>query len=59
MGVKIWFREFFEGDRCRFKKDCELYRVDSATCNDLGKRKPFSGRFYCGKYRELRKNEGQ
>ena len=36
----------FEGDRCRFRKECGHYRLDAVTCNN-------EGSSHCGKYREL------
>ncbi len=59
MSIKIWFKEFFELDRCRFRKTCELYDRQASACNNIGIRMPLCGGIYCGKYRELREDEGQ
>ena len=34
----------FEGNRCRFSKECGHYRLDAVTCNN-------EGNSHCGRYR--------
>ncbi len=52
----------FEGNRCRFRKECMHYQIDSAVCNNLLKRFPTYDKAYCGTYRKLetgwREDEG-
>lgn len=39
---------------CRFAKECEHYREDSATC-----KRDDHASYYCGAYRELEKEENE
>jgi len=46
-------KAIFEGDRCRFSKECELYKEDGAVCNSWVERLPTGNEAYYGRYREL------
>jgi len=51
--LREYLKAFFESDRCRFSKECELYKKDSIVCNSWYKRFPTYDKAYCGRYREL------
>ena len=53
--LKEQLKVMFEGNRCRFRKACKLYRKRSAACNSWIERFPDYDKAYCGKYRELDK----
>jgi len=50
--LKEQLKVMFEGNRCRFKKGCNLYKKNSVTCNNWYAR--FLGdKAYCGTYRKI------
>ena len=55
--LREYIKAIFEGKRCRFSKECELYNKDNAVCNDWVKRFPTHDKVYCGRYRELEEGE--
>jgi len=51
--LKEHFNVMFEGNRCRFRKGCKHYRLDSECCNKFAIRFPDIIGSYCGTYRKL------
>jgi len=51
--LKEHLKAMLEGNRCRFSRECEHYRLDSTCCNDWLTRFPNDDGSYCGKYRKL------
>ncbi len=49
--LKEHLKAMFEGNRCRFNKGCEHYRLDSKCCNNWDIRFPDIIGSYCGTYR--------
>ncbi len=51
--LKEQLKVMFEGNRCRFRKECKHYQLGSTICNNWYERFPTDGSSYCGTYREL------
>ena len=47
------FKKVFEGNRCRFRRECGYYRLDSKCCNNFNTRFPDLVGSYCGTYRKI------
>ena len=48
-------RAIFEGNRCRFRRQCGHYREASKCCNNWNERfdDPIYGKSYCPTYRKI------
>ena len=55
--IAQWFKVSFEGNRCRFAKECKIYQREGLVCNSLLQRFPSGERAYCGRYRSMQEGK--